>query len=140
LDEDQIEVTTTDVWTATAPDGTNPGYGSCESWSTTDNAERGRVGRPTRDDAFWTDVGGGSPCDTTRRLYCFSARTSSEVWTSTAADGINQGFGSCVNWSTTDDTNTGRVGESTAVDATWTSLGGRTCDTERRLYCFSGDE
>ena len=27
----------------------------------------------------WTDVGGGSPCDSTRRLYCFSARASSEV-------------------------------------------------------------
>jgi len=32
------------------------------------------------------------------------------------------------------------VGESTAVDATWTNFGGRTCNMERRLYCFSGPE
>jgi len=139
LDEKLATVTTNaDVWTATATDGINQGFGSCSSWSTSDNAERGRIGRSTSDDSFWTDVGGGSPCDSTRRLYCFSAKASSEVWTSTAEDGINQGFGSCVNWSTTSLTNSGRVGESTAVDATWTSLGGRTCDMERRLYCFSG--
>jgi hypothetical protein len=142
LDEEEIAVTTNpDVWTGTDAGGTHlAGFGDCTSWSTTDNAVRGRIGRSTRDDAFWTDVGGGNPCDSTRRLYCFSASSSSEVWTSTAEDGINPGFGSCVDWSTIDDTKTGRVGKWAAVDATWTSFSGRACELERQLYCFSGGE
>jgi hypothetical protein len=74
LDEEQSTVTTnTDVWIATATDGTNQGFSSCLNWSTPDSAERGRIGRSTSDDAFWTDVGGGNTCDATRRLYCSSA-------------------------------------------------------------------
>jgi len=61
-----------------------------------------------------------------------------EVWTATAADGINPGAGACQQWITNDVAFFGQIGRADATDAEWTDVGGgNTCDTFNRLYCFA---
>jgi len=62
----------TEVWTATAADGINPGVGSCQEWTTNDVGARGQIGHADAVDATWTDAGGGNTCDSFNRLYCFA--------------------------------------------------------------------
>ena len=65
------------------------------------------------------------------------------VWTATDPSGVDPGVGSCQEWTTTDPEQSGRVGNCTATDATWTDLdpggpqGGNTCEKVNRLYCFA---
>lgn len=137
LDEDFDDVLAgAEVWTSSDSDGTNPSFASCADWSTASDSNTGRVGVSTATDATWTSFAGRT-CDLEKRLYCFEALPRDEVWTSTAEGGTNTGFGSCADWSTDSDGSSGRVGDSTATDATWTNFGGRGCDQEKRLYCFS---
>ena len=65
-----INLAVAETWTATATNGTASG-GSCQGWTTTDVAERGRIGLANAMDATWTDQGGGNTCDVFNRLYCF---------------------------------------------------------------------
>jgi len=61
-----------------------------------------------------------------------------EVWTATAADGINPGVGSCIEWTTADPVQRGQIGRADNTDANWTDVGGGdTCDTFNRFYCFA---
>ena len=61
-----------------------------------------------------------------------------EVWTATAADGINPGAGACTQWTVNDVAIRGRIGRADATDATWTDEGGgNTCDVFNKLYCFA---
>lgn len=60
------------VWTATAIDGTNPGVGTCDNWTTNVSTQIGRIGIANKTDATWTDEGGGNTCDSFNRLYCFA--------------------------------------------------------------------
>jgi len=61
-----------------------------------------------------------------------------QVWTSTAADGINPGVGTCTNWSINDPERFARIGLADAVDRTWSDEGGgNPCSVFNRLYCFA---
>ena len=61
-----------------------------------------------------------------------------EVWTATAADGINPGAGACTQWTVNDVAIRGQIGRADATDTTWTDVGGgNTCDVYNRLYCFA---
>ena len=82
LDENLATVTTNpDVWTGTAFDGTwgTAGASTCpifdpveRPWMSEDPARFGGIGRATEMDAGWTRFGGGgNPCDSDNRLYCF---------------------------------------------------------------------
>ena len=58
------------------------------------------------------------------------------VWTGTDDDGTNAGLGTCLNWFSTSDADTARVGEAGKADGTWTDFGDDSCDKENHLYCF----
>lgn len=63
------------------------------------------------------------------------------VWTATASTGVNPGVGSCQEWLTNVDTQSGRIGETGGLDATWTDVGaGNTCEKTNHLYCFEDVE
>ena len=60
------------VWTATDIDGTFGLSGNCVNWTTASNANTAQTGLLDSATATWTDAGGGAPCNTTHRLYCFA--------------------------------------------------------------------
>jgi hypothetical protein len=61
-----------------------------------------------------------------------------EVWTATSANGTNPGVASCLEWTTSDVAESGRVGRADEVDANWTDTGvENTCEVFNRLYCFA---
>jgi len=62
------------------------------------------------------------------------------VWTATDSTGVETG-GSCQGWSTNVDTQSGRIGETGGLDATWTDVGaGNACQNTNHLYCFEDVE
>jgi len=58
------------VWTGTPQTGGFPGH-TCSLFTSNDKGALGTIGQAGRIDAFWTDGGGGLPCDVPSRLYCF---------------------------------------------------------------------
>jgi len=59
-----------------------------------------------------------------------------EVWTATGSDGNLLGTATCSNFTSTDSSLTGVVGNSDATDANWTVVFGQFCDRANvRLYC-----
>ena len=59
------------------------------------------------------------------------------AWTGTGSDGTSAGDGpnfNCNNW--VGSALTGRTGKVSEVDSTWTNIGGNTCSSGSRLYCF----
>ena len=66
---------------------------------------------------------------------------SDETYTGTAADGTNSGLGTCLNWTSISNVNTGQIGLASFTDATWTDQNfADDCDIFNRLYCFSGSQ
>jgi len=64
----------TRAWTHTQPDGmTASTENDCQSFSTKEKPNVGRVGLVGNTDGLWTDTGGLAPCEWYGRLYCFSA-------------------------------------------------------------------
>jgi hypothetical protein len=64
------------VWTGTNTEGINFEGSTCQQWSTNEDTVRGRPGRLTEVDAFWTDIDGGNTCDKSLHLYCLADATS----------------------------------------------------------------
>ena len=64
----------TRVWTNTQADGTTASTKSdCQSFSSPEETDTGRVGLVGKTDGTWTDTGGLASCQWYGRLYCFSA-------------------------------------------------------------------
>jgi hypothetical protein len=75
MDEDLTTISdaSDETWTATDPDGTRSGGGTCANWTSIDVGDVAQIGLATAMDADWTDVNNiVDTCDTFNRLYCFA--------------------------------------------------------------------
>jgi hypothetical protein len=95
------------------------------------------------DKADLTDGSLDAAIDLDENLDTVQSGFESHVWTATETDGNYGDSGTCFNWTSNDALDFGQVGESTAVDGTWTdvdpggSVGGNNCAGVNRLYCFA---
>jgi hypothetical protein len=61
------------VWTATGPRGLYIDADACHLWTSSSGENFARIGEAVRSDREWTDIGEGNGCNSSNRLYCFSA-------------------------------------------------------------------
>lgn len=65
-----VPITTDDVWTGTAQDGTANTL-NCSNWQSPTNAFQGLAGQSDTSDFNWTNKASG-PCDAPKRIYCYA--------------------------------------------------------------------
>lgn len=80
-DENGVERFGFEVWTGAESDGTAHA-GTCNDWTSGDNAHNGRIGNTNSGNSGWTSLG-NTACGVGQRLYCFQVEEDASAACST---------------------------------------------------------